>query len=175
MDDLERDIYFLRLAYAHARDFSRDPYIQNGAIIVKNNEIIAFGANRFPDRVRETPERWQYPLKAFYPSHAEENAVVYAGRKNAEGATMYCPWFACDRCAGMIINAGIVEVVGHTAYDRWYESYRKCENGKPVKSKWDESIEHGLIKLKEAGVNLRWIDEEIGGVSVIFRGELRTP
>ncbi len=177
MDSLERDIYFLREAYRVADRFSRDTYVQNGAILVRDNEIISTGANRFPDGVKETEERWKYPLKLFYVSHAEENSIISAAKRGVvtDGAVMYCPWFACDRCAGMIINSGIREVVGHSAPDIWHEPYRKYENGKPKKSLWDDSIEHGLIKLQEAGVKLRWLHEEIGDISIIFMGKRVTP
>ena len=169
----KRDIYFLREAYRIAGIFSKDPNTQNGAILVRNNEIISYGANRFPRGVRETEERWRYPLKPFYVAHAEENAIVNAARAGIStlGAIMYCPWFSCDRCAGMIVNSGIIEVVGHSAPDIWYEPKRKEEN----KSTWDESIKHGLTKLEEGGVKIRWIHGEIGEVSITFMGKRVTP
>lgn len=177
MGQLETDIYWLRAAYIIASIYSRDPYAQNGAILIKDGKEIAFGANKFPDGVKETEERWRYPLKPFYVEHAEKNSIINAARRgeSTEGSIMYCPWFSCHDCAGAIITAGITEVVGHSAPDIWYEPYRKYENRKPVKSRWDESIEHGLIKLQEAGVKVRWINEEIGGVSIIFMGKMRYP
>ncbi|MEK6828730.1 MAG: deaminase [Nanoarchaeota archaeon] len=174
MNQLDTDIYWLREAYIVASTYSHDPYVQNGAILIKEGKKISFGANKFPNGVKETEERWRYPLKSYYVSHAEDNAILNAGHASRD-ATMYCPWFACDRCANTIITAGIKEIVGHSAPDIWYEPHRKYENGKPVKSIWDESIEHGLIKMKEAGVKLRWLHEEIGGVSIIFMGERVCP
>jgi len=97
MNRLEKNINFLREAYKVARKFSTDKYVQNGAILVRDNTIISSGANKFPDEVKETEERWKYPLKPFYVSHAERNAIFNAAKKGipTEGATMYCPWFAC--------------------------------------------------------------------------------
>jgi hypothetical protein len=71
----------------------------------------------------------------------------------------------------MIINAGIVRVVGHSGPDRWHERHREYKNGNMMKSRWDESIDYAIIKMQEAGIKLHWLDEEIRGVSIIFMGE----
>ena len=50
--------------------------------------------------------------------HAEVNAVLMAARLGIPtvGATLWATHVPCPRCAGLIVNAGIVRVVYHSFY-----------------------------------------------------------
>ena len=105
-----------------------------GAVLVKNDEIVATGYNGAPrgemnccDREyceREAQgvakgERYELCVAI----HAEDNAITSAGRDKANGGTLYivgrnssdntyaspCP---CMMCRRKIVNAGIKRVVG---------------------------------------------------------------
>jgi len=94
LDKNEVDSHFLKLAYEHAKNASPDPRTQNGAVIVNPNtsEIISYGANRFPDGIKNLPERLLPENKKNYLEHAERDAIFSALRqgKSTQGATLYC-------------------------------------------------------------------------------------
>lgn len=50
--------------------------------------------------------------------HAEESAIIEAGRPRTLGATLYTTHFPCQLCTRKIIQGGIIRVV----YDKTYES-----------------------------------------------------
>ena len=49
--------------------------------------------------------------------HAEESAVMEAGRPRTMGGTIYTTSFPCQLCAKMIIQAGIVRIVYNKDFD----------------------------------------------------------
>ena len=104
---------------------------QYGAVIVRDDEIVATGYNGSPRgednccdvgfcrRMRENvPHGERYELCAAV--HAEANAILSAARRDMIGATLYL-WGGedgrairaepCAMCARLIKNAGIAEVV----------------------------------------------------------------
>ena len=48
--------------------------------------------------------------------HAEQMAIIEAGKRGCFGATMYVTTFPCEICAKMIIFAGIAKVVYQESY-----------------------------------------------------------
>lgn len=120
---------------------------QVGAVIVKDDNILAFGWNGtpigwdnccehkeydlsrdingdyFPDtenRYPYTDEHGRYALKT-KPEvlHAETNALakVARGPDSAEGATLFCTHLPCMDCAKLIYQSGITEVYYRVEYD----------------------------------------------------------
>ena len=157
---LPNDRSYLADAYRQALD-SPDPSTQNGAVLVFDRWVIGNGCNRFPVGVDNTEERWNdRTLKYQFVIHAEMAAIVNAGRYgNATGgAKLVVPWFACDRCAVAIIEAGIVEVVGH----RDVMEFAKAHN-----PRWEDSIATAMIMFEEAGVKVTWLEGPVEGVSPI--------
>jgi dCMP deaminase len=160
----DKDVKFMRAAYRYAEANSTDPSTQNGAVLVWFDKdtcpdgcILASGSNHFPHGVKEIPERWQRPLKYKIVIHAEAAAIYDAAQNGVrtKGLTMYAPWIACGNCAGAIIQAGIIEVIGHKPSP---ESMAHIEmpNGT-----WDESIAIGMTMLEEAGVSVRYIEGKL--------------
>ena len=152
---------YLKAAYEFAIKNSTDPSTQNGAVIVKNGEIIAWGANHFPRGVIESDLRWQRPTKYQFVEHAERNAIFDAAKRgvSTENAVMYCPWFACDSCGRAIIQAGITEVVGHNT-----PLHESSPN-------WKDSIAVALQMFEEAGIKYRYITGSMEEI-IRFNGKL---
>lgn len=99
-----------------------------GAVIVKDNRVIASGYNGAPKGVKHCAEVGCLRKQLGVPSgqrhelcravHAEQNAIIQAANLGLaiEGATIYCTTQPCAICAKMIINAGIKRVVCAEAY-----------------------------------------------------------
>ena len=117
---------------------------QCGAVLVRDNHIIATGYNGAPSGVEHCKktgclrEQLKIPsgqrLEICRAAHAEENTIVQAALNgiNTAGATLYTSFSPCTHCAKMIINAKIKRVV--------------CSGSYPD--------ELGTKLLKEAGVQL---------------------
>ena len=114
-----------------------------GAIIVRNDEIVATGYNGAPRGRKNcadlgycTREAMQVPSGERYELcrsvHAEANAIISASRNECIGATLYLAGrdaatgrllpdaTSCSMCRRIIINAGIARVVirrTETEYD----------------------------------------------------------
>lgn len=94
--------------------WSKDKSVGVGAVITKNNRIIATGYNGFAERVNDDiDERHERPAKYDWTVHAEENAILSAALNgiSTDDTIMYCTWFPCAPCARKIINAGIKKIV----------------------------------------------------------------
>lgn len=105
------DFRYLRMAKLVA-SWSKDPNSKVGAVIIRQNRVVASGFNGFPQEVRDTHSRLEdSDIKLEMVVHAEINALVVAGR-SCEGATIYVSGKpVCARCAGPIIQSGIKRVV----------------------------------------------------------------
>ena len=99
-----------------------------GAVIVKDNRILATGYNGVPRGMAHCAEVGCLREQMGVPSgqrheicrglHAEQNAIIQAARYgiNIDGATIYVNTQPCVVCAKMIINSGITEVVYQNPY-----------------------------------------------------------
>lgn len=127
---ISKEAYYLGVALAVAQRSTclRRKY---GAVIVKNDEIIATGYNGSPRgkvQCSDTGVCWRkehnIPHGEQYEKcvsvHAEQNAIISASRSEMIGSTMYLvgiedgeaiPGVPCDICRRMIENAGISGLV----------------------------------------------------------------
>ena len=105
------DFRYLEMARLVA-SWSKDLNAKVGAVIVRKNRVVATGFNGLPSEILDTDQRLcNSELKQQMTVHAEENALIVAGR-DAEGACIYVHGKpVCCRCAGSIIQAGIKRVV----------------------------------------------------------------
>ncbi|MBR2986577.1 MAG: dCMP deaminase family protein [Clostridia bacterium] len=133
MERVSKPDYYLDIAETVAKRATclRRKY---GAIIVKNDAIVATGYNGAPRGRRNctelgfcTRESMQIPRGERYELcravHAEANAIISASREEMIGATMYLSGLnaatgelepsvdSCMMCKRMIINSGIETVV----------------------------------------------------------------
>jgi dCMP deaminase len=113
-----------------------------GALLVKNNTIIADGYNGTPSGFEnecelpvfnEAGEFTDYETK-WYVLHAESNALAKVAKstQSSEGSTLYVTLSPCRECSKLILQAGIKRLV-------YLETYRDSE---------------GLELLKKAGVEI---------------------
>ena len=99
-----------------------------GAVIVKNNRVMATGYNGVPKGISHCSETGCLRQQMGVPSgqrhelcrgpHAEQNAILQAAclGQSIEGSTLYCTTQPCIICTKMLINAGIKRVVIKEAY-----------------------------------------------------------
>ncbi len=122
---------------------------QVGAVAVKDNWLLAIGYNGAPSGIKHCGNDCEcLRVKLKIPSgeraeicravHAEQNIIIQAAKYGAslDGATLYVTVTPCFICAKMLINTGIKEIV--------------------CKGKYPDNMSE--IMLKEAGINVRFID-----------------
>lgn len=107
---------------------------------------MAWGYNHVPGLHGDALEMVLATRVLKYPRviHAEVDAIAFAARRGrpTDGLTMICPWAACLRCVGPILEAGIKKLVVHK--QRFY-----CPYGA-----WNEEIDAAHAWLSDAGVEL---------------------
>lgn len=119
--------------------WSKDPGTRVGAAIVdQKNRVVSLGFNGFPRGVTDIDlPREEKLLRTI---HAEENAVLFAGR-SVEGCTIYVTHHPCARCAAKLIQVGIRRVVIRT-------------DGKPLSDAWRDELHSAASMFDEVGVEV---------------------
>ncbi len=155
----------LRFAYEAAKT-SPDPSTKNCTLLVDDNgDVVIVDVNRFPDGIVGRPERLIKPLKYNFIRHAEEMTIAVAARDGiaTRGLLAVTPWFPCAKCAGLLVQAGVVAVLVHKqACDRKHDA-------------WKETIANAKIIFKDAGVRVIYYDGKIGVEGALFNGEKWNP
>ena len=98
----EKDLFFMKLALEEAKKAAEIGEVPIGAVIVKNNQVIAKAHNK-----RETSQN--------AIAHAEvlaiQEACRYVGSWRLEGAKLYVTLEPCAMCSGAIVLSRIERVV----------------------------------------------------------------
>jgi dCMP deaminase len=139
------DVTYIKMAQTWA-DLSHAIRKKVGALIVKNNTIIADGYNGTPSGFEneceiainhEDGSFKEYQTK-WYVLHAESNALAKVAKstQSCEGATLYITYSPCTECSKLILQSGIKKVV-------YLEEYRDVA---------------GLDFLRRAGVEIKKIN-----------------
>ncbi len=101
---------------------------QVAAVVVRDRRVVATGYNGTPKGAKNCNEGGCERCNSLAPSgtglddcvcnHAEENAICQAAYHgiSIKDATLYCTHSPCLRCAKLLINAGIREVVYNADY-----------------------------------------------------------
>ena len=138
------DEYFMKLANEVA---TRTTCLRRavGAVIVKDNRILATGYNGVPSGLAHCAEVGCLRQELGIPSgqrneicrglHAEQNAIIQAARFGPiiEGAKIYINTQPCVVCAKMLINAGIKEIVYQNPYPDELSQQLLAESGITVR------------------------------------------
>ncbi|ORX91852.1 deoxycytidylate deaminase [Basidiobolus meristosporus CBS 931.73] len=122
------DTYFMLLSELAARR-ANCMKRRVGCILVKNNRVISTGYNGKPRNLKNCNDggcercnegaKCGVDLGTCLCLHAEENALLEAGRERLEGpghAILYCNTCPCLGCAKKIVQVGVQEVVYSQAY-----------------------------------------------------------
>ncbi len=116
------ETYFIEIAEV-AKKRSTCMRRQVGAVIVKDNRVLATGYNGVPSGIKHCDVEGCLRDQMNIPSgerhelckglHAEQNAIIQAAKYgvNITDAVLYCTNQPCILCAKMIINAGIKKIV----------------------------------------------------------------
>ena len=148
LEDLENERYgrpswqqtFIEVAKTIAKR-SKDPRTKVGAVLVKNNCMVATGYNGDPRNFRYS-FRWDTEEKYDYVIHAEMNALanaVYNGAGDAiKDSEIYLTLSPCNHCILQLIQFGVKKVY-------YLKEYRDFELTKKIADNAD--IE--LIKIDE--------------------------
>lgn len=122
------DTYFLEITDV-VKKRSTCTRRQVGAVIVKDNNLLASGYNGVPTKVTHCSEVGCLRDKLKVPSgerhelcrglHAEQNAIIQAAKHGVsiDGSTIYTNTKPCSICTKMIINAGIRKIVYREDYN----------------------------------------------------------
>lgn len=106
------DYRFMKLARDEIATWSKDPSTKVGAVIVtQERKIISTGYNGLPEYMLDSEEILNNrELKYRYIIHAEQNALDNAV-VDVEGSILYVTAPCCAKCAEIICDRGISEVV----------------------------------------------------------------
>jgi dCMP deaminase len=128
--DNKWDSRFIDLAY-HVAQWSKDPSTKVGAVIVDNKRrIISTGYNGFPQKIIDSPERYNDREKKYEMIiHGEINAILFAQRDLSDCTLYTVPLLPCSRCAAIVIQSGITRVCSPVYMgERWKQSLKLSKN-----------------------------------------------
>lgn len=112
--------YYMKIAEVTS-GLSYAKRLQVGAVIVKDNQILATGYNGMPsgwENVCETVEPDGSTKTKPEVLHAETNAIakVAQSTESSNGATLFCTHAPCIECAKLIYQSGITTVYYRDEY-----------------------------------------------------------
>jgi dCMP deaminase len=129
------DHYYLTIAYTVAKR-ATCPRASVGAVLVKDNHIIATGFNGAVRGLPHCTEVGCLMLDGHCARavHAECNAIIQAALHGVStaGATAYITHYPCLNCAKMLVNAGITRVVYGEVYRQSQDTVSILEIGAGV-------------------------------------------
>jgi len=152
------DHYFMTLASLAARR-SNCMRRQVGCVLVREKRVISTGYNGTPRNVTNCTEggcprcngssAGGAGLSTCLCIHAEENALLEAGRERVGGgAVLYCNTCPCLTCSIKIVQVGITEVVFNRSYYMDSET-AKIFNEAGVKLRQFSPSKEGLVDLSD--------------------------
>ena len=142
MDKQQRyDELYLDIAQ-RISEMSHDTDHKVGTVIVKDNNILAFGFNGMPAGMSN---ECKHPNGSTLPEviHAEANAICKLAKStgSSEGATLYSTLSPCVECAKLIMQSGINRILFRETFKDDAGILLLLNNNKEVKGvKWRSSL-----------------------------------
>lgn len=113
---------YLHLAM-HVAEWSKDPKNKVGAVIVRDNKILATGFNGYPSGVPDINlEDREY--KNLRTIHAEMNAIIQS-KQDLTGALVYVSHHPCSHCTAALMQAGVEHIFYNTDNDHRLSNWTK--------------------------------------------------
>lgn len=133
----DRDYWLMSMAHLVAQR-STCSRLHVGAVAVRGGQILSAGYNGAPSGLPHCVHTDDEPCRLSI--HAEVNVIASAAKYGVslQGARVYLTDSPCPSCAGLLINAGISELL----YDRLYRD------------------KTGLDWLQTAGVETEWMGDK---------------
>jgi len=136
---------FLGLA-TYVASWSKDPSTKVGAVIADSkNRIVSLGFNGFARGVNDDERLNNRNTKYAMILHAEENAIMFAGRDLSDCRLYVSGLPPCSHCASFIVQSGIKKVYA------WKQE---------IPERWQESFEITKNIFAESGVDLEFIEKD---------------
>lgn len=119
----------------HVSVWSRDPSTQVGAVISREKRVVSLGFNGFPqgmddDEALYTNREEKYSRIV----HGEMNALLFGGKLDGSETLYTYPFAPCDRCAVVMLQAGIqrfvyppLDSLPVEQQERWRKSMEQTE------------------------------------------------
>ena len=142
------DARYLGLAH-HVAQWSKDPRAKVGAVLVNQRyaRLVSTGFNGFPSNVEDSAERLQDKARKLQMIlHAEQNALLHAGRDARDCDAYVVGKPVCNVCATLLIQSGVRRVVA-AAPRQGTDSY------------WDQVGLLAIEMLREANVEFTPVTE----------------
>lgn len=158
-ETVSHDDYFMSMAFWTAAR-SQDPFRQEGAIIVdENNHILTAEPNGIPDNIKDHEFSWERSIKQNFVERAIENATYQNCFVTSSGdMKIYITAYPSKKCMRTIARAKIEKVI-------WFPLHKKLEMMSAPSKEDQEAVENiskfASIKLEEYDGNLNWMRDQI--------------
>lgn len=124
--------------------WSKDPSSKCGTVIVSpDNRIVSVGFNGFPRHISDDSRLDNRDIKYKMILHAEENAILFSGKRLGACSIFNYPYPPCPHCASVIIQSGIDEVC-------WPAST-------VIPDRWKDDMSLAIKMLEEASIDWKVI------------------
>jgi len=123
-------------------NMSHDTDHKVGSVIVRDNNILAFGFNGMPSGMDNDCKNSNGSTKQEV-IHAEANAICKLAKStgSSEGATLYSTLSPCVECAKLIMQSGITRIIFRETYKDEAGILLLLNNNKEVKGiKWKDKL-----------------------------------
>ena len=119
-------LFYLRIANLYSKR-STCPKLSVGAILVRNNRLLAAGYNGAPNNFEHCnkviPLCYELNNHCRNTLHAEESLIAFCAKNgiSTKGGVIYITKFPCSECTKLLYQAGIIKIY-------YQEDYKNEEN-----------------------------------------------
>ncbi len=150
----QKAIKYMRLALFIAKEFSKDPSTQVGALLLhrKDFAILATGYNGLPRKADDNnPARLERPEKYLWFEHAERNAIYNAAKHGTRlnKCIALVTLMPCMDCMRGLASVGAKCVIGILP-----------PKGTELRERWDEHFAKSLELANELKIVIRTLEPE---------------